>query len=114
MRTLCRRRTNTEQMRRAKAVASVGPPRYERATGPNAFTTVETVVRAPLAKHLMIPATVLVERGGRHGPITWFRDNVRGIRGSYAPVDAADRVSIRRADAHYVAQAWPFVWGPLT
>ncbi|MGQ1840131.1 IS21 family transposase [Kocuria turfanensis] len=82
----------------AKAVASVGPPRYERSTGPTAFTAVEPAVRALLAKHPMMPATVLAERVGWEGSITWFRDNVRGIRGEYAPVDPADRISYRAGD----------------
>ncbi|TQN35839.1 helix-turn-helix domain-containing protein [Kocuria rosea] len=46
----------------AKAVAASRPPRYERSAGPNAFTDVEPVVRALLAEHPSMPATVLAER----------------------------------------------------
>ncbi|WP_144837317.1 IS21 family transposase [Kocuria rosea] len=82
----------------AKAVAASRPPRYERSAGPNAFTDVEPVVRALLAEHPSMPATVLAERVGWSGSITWFRDNLRAIRSEYAPVDPADRLSYRPGD----------------
>jgi transposase len=82
----------------AKAVASVQPPRYERSPGPNAFTAVEPVVRALLAEHPGMPGTVLAERVGWGGSISWFRTNVRAIRSEYAPADPADRLSYRPGD----------------
>ncbi|WP_220183419.1 IS21 family transposase [Kocuria rosea] len=82
----------------AKAVAASRPPRYERSAGPNAFTDVEPVVRALLAEHPSMPATVLAERMGWSGSITWFRDNLRAIRSEYAPPDPADRLSYRPGD----------------
>lgn len=82
----------------AKAVAAARPPRYERSAGPNAFTAVEPAVRALLAEHPMMPATVLAERVGWSGSITWFRDNLRAIRSEYAPPDPADRLSYRPGD----------------
>ncbi|PWD94414.1 IS21 family transposase, partial [Dietzia maris] len=82
----------------AKAVAASRPPRYERSAGPNAFTDVEPVVRALLAEHPSMPATVLAERVGWSGSITWFRDNLRAIRSEYAPPDPADRLSYRSGD----------------
>ncbi len=82
----------------AKAVAASRPPRYERSAGPNAFTDVEPVVRALLAEHPSMPATVLAERVGWSGSITWFRDNLRAIRSEYAPPDPADRLSYRPGD----------------
>ncbi|WP_150110370.1 helix-turn-helix domain-containing protein, partial [Kocuria sp. UCD-OTCP] len=82
----------------AKAVTASRPPRYERSTGPNAFRDVEPAVRALLAEHPMMPATVLAERVGWSGSVTWFRDNLRAIRSEYAPVDPADRLSYRPGD----------------
>ena len=82
----------------AKAVAASRPPRYERSAGPNAFTDVEPVVRALLAEHPSMPATVLAERVGWSGSITWFRDNLRAIRSEYAPPDPADRLFYRPGD----------------
>ena len=34
-----------------------------------------------------MPATVLAERVGWTGSITWFRDNVRRLRPEHRPVD---------------------------
>lgn len=82
----------------AKAVAASRPPRYERSAGPNAFSDVEQAVRALLAEHPSMPATVLAERVGWSGSITWFRDNLRAIRSEYAPPDPADRLSYRPGD----------------
>jgi hypothetical protein len=79
----------------AKAVTASRPPRYERCAGPNAFSDVEPAVRALLAEHPSMPATVLAERVGWSGSITWFRDNLRAIRSEYAPADPADRLSYR-------------------
>jgi len=81
-----------------KAVASDRPPRYERSPGPNAFSAVELAVRALLAEHPRMPATVLAERVGWNGSITWFRENLRPLRAQYAPVDPADRLSYRPGD----------------
>lgn len=44
------------------------------------FTVFETRVRALLEEHPEMPATVLAERVGWDGSITWFRDNVRKLR----------------------------------
>ncbi|MDI3331912.1 MAG: IS21 family transposase [Micrococcus sp.] len=81
-----------------KAVASDRPPRYERSPGPNAFSAVDPAVRALLAEHPRMPATVLAERVGWEGSITWFRENLRPLRAQYAPVDPADRLSYRPGD----------------
>lgn len=54
----------------ARAVASQGPPKYERAAGPNAFMAVEVQVRALLADHPELPGTVPAERVGWTGSIT--------------------------------------------
>ena len=83
----------------ARAVASQGPPKYERGVGPNAFTPFESRVRALLADYPELPATVIAERVGWTGSITWFRDNVRPLRAHYRRPDPADRLEHVAGDA---------------
>lgn len=51
----------------AKAVASDGPPRYERKPQPTSFTPYEVRVRQLLADTPDMPATVVAERVGWTG-----------------------------------------------
>lgn len=81
------------------AVASQGPPKYERAAGPTSFTPFETRVRQLLADCPEMPATVLAERVGWAGSIRWFRDNVNRVRADHRPIDPADRLSWAAGDA---------------
>lgn len=76
----------------ARAVASAGPPKYERAVGPNAFTPFEARVRGLLVEHPELPGTVLAQRVGWSGSITWFREQVRPLRAQYRRPDPADRL----------------------
>ena len=46
-----------------------------------------------------MPATVIAERVGWTGSITWFRDNVRRLRPEHRPVDPADRLIWAPGDA---------------
>lgn len=82
-----------------KAVASDGPPRYERKEGPTSFTPFESAVRQLLAATPDMPATVIAERVGWTGSITWFRDNVRRLRPEQQAVDPADRIIWLPGDA---------------
>ena len=82
----------------AKAVASQGPPKYERKPGPTSFTPYETRVRELLADIPDMPATVLAERVGWTGSIRWFRDNVNRIRADHRPIDPADRLTWSAGD----------------
>lgn len=66
---------------------------------PTAFTPFEPVVRQLLSEHADMPATVIAERVGWAGSITWFRDNVRLLRPEYRPVDPADRLTWLPGDA---------------
>ncbi|GAA5017974.1 hypothetical protein GCM10023258_04490 [Terrabacter aeriphilus] len=52
-----------------------------------------------LAEHPDMPATVIAERVGWTGSITWFRDNVRALRPQYRPVHPADRLVWLAGDA---------------
>lgn len=82
-----------------RAVASDGPPSYERPAVPTAFTPFEPHVRELLAKTPDMPATVIAERVGWTGSITWFRDNVRRLRPEHRPVDPSDRLTWLPGDA---------------
>jgi len=82
-----------------RALASDRPPKYERASGPTAFTPFEPRVRSLLNDHPEMPATVIAERIGWEGSITWFRDNVRQLRPQYRRIDPADRLEWAPGDA---------------
>jgi hypothetical protein len=82
-----------------RAVASEGPPKYERGRVPTSFEPFELRVRALLKETPDMPATVLAERVGWEGSITWFRDNVRQLRPEYRRIDPADRLAWEAGDA---------------
>jgi transposase len=81
-----------------KAVASEGPPKYERAPARTSFTPFEVRVRQLLSETPDMPATVVAERVGWTGSIRWFRDNVNRLRADHRPVDPADRLSWAAGD----------------
>ncbi len=83
----------------ARAVAAQRPPTYERPAVPTPFAPFEPLVKALLLEQPDLPATVLAERVGWTGSITWFRDNVRRLRPEHRPVDPADRLEWRPGDA---------------
>jgi hypothetical protein len=83
----------------ARAVASGGPPKYERPAVSTSFEPFEALVRQLLAKTPDMPATVLAERVGWTGSITWFRDNVRRLRPEHRRPDPADRLMWAAGDA---------------
>ena len=76
----------------ADALASDGPPKYQRAPAPSAIGAVEPQVRALLMAYPQMPATVIAERVGWTGSISWFRERVRAIRPEYLPADPVDRL----------------------
>jgi transposase len=82
-----------------RALASDRPPKYERPAVPTSFTPFEAAVRRLLATTPDMPATVIAERVGWTGSITWFRDNVRRLRPEHRPVDPADRLIWLPGDA---------------
>jgi hypothetical protein len=79
-----------------KAVASDAPPRYGRTPTTTSFVVFEARVRALLEREPEMPATVIAERVGWSGSMTWFRANVKLLRPDHRRVDPADRL----------------VWGP--
>jgi len=82
-----------------RALASQRPPKYVRPAGPTAFTPFEPHVRQLLKGTPDMPATVIAERVGWTGSITWFRDNVRRMRPEHRPVDPSDRLIWLPGDA---------------
>lgn len=74
------------------ALTSDGPPKYRRSSVDSAISAVEPKIRALLSQHPTRPATVLAERIGGNGSISWLRERVRMIRPEYAPANPADRL----------------------
>ena len=82
-----------------KAVGSSEPPRYERTPTATSFVVFEPRVRALLKDFPDMPSTVLAERVGWTGSITWFRENVKRLRPEVRRIDPADRLSWEPGDA---------------
>jgi transposase len=76
----------------AAALASDGPPKYQREPVASAINAVEPRIRALLSGYPQMPATVIAERVGWTGSISWFRERVRAIRPEYLPADPVDRL----------------------
>lgn len=76
----------------SKMVHSDEPPRYVRKPSANSFSNYEERVRHLLSKNPYIPATVIAERVGWTGSISWFRKTVARLRPQYTPADPADRL----------------------
>lgn len=76
----------------ASALASDGPPKYERVSAPSAISEVDPRMRALLSVYPAMPATVIAERVGWTGSISWLRERVRAIRPEYLPADPVDRL----------------------
>jgi transposase len=95
-----------------RALASDRPSRYERPAVPTAFTPFEPLVVALLRTTPDMPATVIAERVGWTGSITWFRDNVRRLRPEHRPVDPAGRLTWLPGDAAQVRPAVPAAQDP--
>jgi Mu transposase, C-terminal domain/Helix-turn-helix domain of resolvase len=83
----------------ARAVRSDVPPKYERKAAPTSFSPFEPRVRALLAEFPEMPATVVAERVGWAGSMSWFRENVARLRPEQRRPDPADRLSWAPGDA---------------
>ena len=82
-----------------KAVASDAPPEYVRSAAATSFTPFEARVRALLEDDAELPATVIAERVGWTGSITWFRENVKRLRPEHRKIDPAGRLVWEPGDA---------------
>lgn len=76
----------------AKALASDGPPRYERPAKGSLVDAVEPRVRLLLAEYPTMLATVIAERIGWEHSLTILKDRMRELRPLYKGIDPADRV----------------------
>jgi transposase len=83
----------------ARAVASAAPPKYERKPVTTSFAAFEPRVRALLAEFPEMPATVIADRVGWDGSISWFRENLARLRPQYRRPDPADRLTWAPGDA---------------
>src|SRR5262249_30070570 len=70
----------------ARAVAWVGPRKYERKRVVTSFSRCEPRVRELLAEFPEMPATVVAERAGWEGSMSWFRENVGRLRPQHSGV----------------------------
>jgi transposase len=75
------------------ALASDGPPKYERARAGSIVDAVEPRIRELLAAYPTMPATVIAERIGWTRSIRVLRDRVAELRPVYLPPDPASRTS---------------------
>jgi len=75
------------------AIASDGPPKYERKPAGSIVDAVEPRVRELLRAYPAMPATVIAERIGWDRGLTVLKDRVRELRPAYLPPDPASRTS---------------------
>lgn len=93
---------NTEK----RALASDGPPRYQRESRGSAVDAFEPRVRELLAEFPDMPATVIAERVGWTRSITVFRSRVSELRPLFTPRDPASRTTYGPGE---LAQWWTSV-----
>ena len=75
------------------AIASEGPPKYDRKPVGSAVDAFEQAIREQLLVVPTMPATVIAERIGWTRGMTVFKDRVRELRPAYLPPDPASRTT---------------------
>jgi transposase len=75
------------------AIASDGPPKYERRPAGSVVDAVEPRIRELLAAYPTMPATVIAERIGWDRGLTVLKDRIRELRPAYLPPDPASRTA---------------------
>jgi transposase len=75
------------------AIASDGPPKYQRRAAGSAVDAVEPRIRELLQAYPTMPATVIAERVGWDRGLTVLKDRVRELRPAYLPPDPASRTA---------------------
>jgi transposase len=76
-----------------RALASDGPPRYQRLARGSIVDAVEPQIRELLTAWPSMPATVVAERIGWQRSIRVLRDRVSALRPAYLPPDPASRTA---------------------
>jgi transposase len=76
-----------------RALASEGPPRYQRAPGGSIVDAVEPRIRELLQVWPSMPVTVIAERIEWQRGLTVLKDRVRELRPVYLPPDPASRTA---------------------
>src|SRR5215468_6108766 len=92
------------------AIASDGPPKYERKPAGSIVDAVEPRIRELLRAYPAMPATVIAERIGWDRGLTVLKDRVRELRPVYLPPDPASRTGYRAGE---IAQC-DFWFPPVT
>jgi transposase len=75
------------------AIASDGPPKYQRTPAGSVVDAVEPRIRELLGVYPTMPATVIAERIGWDRGLTVLKERVRELRPVYLPPDPASRTS---------------------
>ena len=75
------------------AIASDGPPRYQRKPAGSVVDGFEPRIRELLRAYPSMPATVIAERIGWERGLTVLKERVRELRPAYLPPDPASRTS---------------------
>jgi transposase len=75
------------------ALASDGPPRYQRERAGSAVDVFEPRIRELLQAYPTMPATVIAGRVGWDRGLTVLKDRVRELRPAYLPPDPASRTA---------------------
>jgi transposase len=88
-----------------RALAAVGPPRYERARQGSIVDGFEPRIRELLQAWPTMPATVIAERIGWTRGLTVLKDRVRELRPAYLPPDPASR-TVYQAGAVAQCDLW--------
>jgi transposase len=76
-----------------RALATEGPPRYQRVARGSIVDAVEPRIRELLAAWPTMPATVIAERIGWTRSLTVLKDRIRELRPVYLPPDPASRTA---------------------
>jgi transposase len=75
------------------ALASDGPPKYQRPAAGSSVDAFEPRIRELLQAYPTMPATVIAERVGWERGLTVLKDRVRELRPAYLPPDPASRTA---------------------
>lgn len=75
----------------ARALASTGPPKYERESRGSIVDRFEPAIKDLLRQFPSMPATVIAERIGWHNSSSVLRERIAELRPLYRGVDPADR-----------------------